>query len=121
MYGTTAKETEGIQSGIVKDLEELLERNKSWKKVLQVSISKEGERELECFRFAFTYPQKFFFICSLWSMSEVGLPVVFRSLLRSRCEKCLISSGEAWVCFENIKLDFNDRLGMSLYFIRSSS
>ena len=50
----------GIQSGIVKDLEELLERKKSWNKVLQVSISKEGERELECFRFAFTYPQKYF-------------------------------------------------------------
>jgi len=120
LYGTTGEEREGIQSGIVKDLEELLERKKSWKNVLQVSLSKEGERELEGFRFAFTYPQKFFFICSLWSISEVGLPAVFRSLLRSRRETYLISSGEAWLCFKNFKLDFNDRLGMSLYFLISS-
>ena len=112
MYGNTGEEREGILSGIVKDLEELLERKKFWKKVLQDSISKEGEKELECFGFAFTYPQKLFFICSLWSISEVGLPAVFRSLLRSRRETYLISSGEAWVCFKNFTLDFNDRLGI---------
>ena len=103
------------------DFEELLEREKSWKKVLQASISKEGERELEYLRFAFTYPQKFFFICSLWSISEESLPVVFRILLRSRRETYLISIGEAWICFKNFKLVFNDRLGMSLYFLISSS
>ena len=101
MHGTTGEEREGIQSGIVKDLQELLERKKSWKKVLPVSISKEGERELQWFRSACIYPQRFYFICSLWSISEVGLPVVFRSLLHSRRETYLISSGEDWVCFKN--------------------
>ena len=106
MYGTTGGEREGIQSGIVKDFEDLLERKKSWKKGLQVSVSKEGERELECFRFAFTYPQTFFFICSLWSISEVGLPVVFRNVIRSRRETYLISSGEARVCFKQFQSSF---------------
>ena len=80
MYTTTSGEKEGILFGMAKDFEEWLERKKSWKKVLQVSIPKECERELECFRFTFTYPPKFFFICSLWSLSEIGVPVVFSSL-----------------------------------------
>jgi len=43
LYGTTGEEREGIQSGIVKDLEELLERKKSWKSSASFYIK--GRRE----------------------------------------------------------------------------
>ena len=107
--------------GTIGEKEKVSSRKKCWKKALQVSILKKGERELERFRLVLTYPQKFFFICSLWSISEVGLSVVFPSLLHSRHKTYLITKGEAWVCFKNFKLVFHELFGISLYLLISSS
>ena len=62
MYGTTGEEREGIQSGIVKDLEELLERKKSWENVLQVYYQRKARGNWKALGLLLHIPRSSFYL-----------------------------------------------------------